>query len=74
VGVAIGVSGAAQRHSGAHPSGHVPDASAATQPGPLATGPFNVQQIIPTSQHCDPQQVCSAGQLSTLHSGLPQVP
>jgi hypothetical protein len=67
-GVAIGVSGDAQTHSGAQPGGHVPSTGVA-QMGPPDTGPCWSQQIVPCWQHCTPQHVAPASHVCPLWQG-----
>jgi hypothetical protein len=75
VGVATGVSGAVHWHSGAHPAGQLPVSLGGTHPGPAWTGPLIVQQIVPGSQHAEPQHVCaSVHGVLVVHAGTPQVP
>ena len=74
VGVAMSVSGAAHRHSGAQPGGQLPVSDGGTQPGPLAIGPFSVQQIVSAPQHCEPQQTSASVHAWLSHGATAHVP
>jgi hypothetical protein len=72
-GVAIGVSGEAQMHKGAQPSGQVPCSFGSLQCGPCSMGPCGSQQSWLPEQHSPPQQLSPLLQVVS-QGGVMQAP